>query len=143
MRERIARRELDMLAAVPLFSACSQAELRQIARLGTPVTVSSGKVLTTEGTPGREFFMILEGVADCSIGGMHAAQFGPGDFFGEMALLDGGPRTATVTAVTDMDVLVLDAREFSSLLTASPSITTKVLATLARRLRASDAARSL
>ncbi len=143
MRERVARRELDMLAAVPLFSSCGQAELRQIARLGTPVPVPAGRVLTVEGTPGREFFLILEGAAECTIGGRHAAQFGPGDFFGEMALLDGGPRTATVTALTDMEVLVLDAREFSSLLAASPSITTKVLGTLARRLRAADAARTL
>lgn len=143
MRDRIARRELDMLAAVPLFSSCNQVELRQIARLGTPVPVSAGTVLTAEGSPGREFFLIVEGMADCSVGGNRAAQFGPGDFFGEMALLDGGPRTATVTAVTDMKVLVLDAREFASLLAASPSITSKVLATLARRLRSADAARSL
>lgn len=143
MRDRIARRELDMLAAVPLFASCSQNELRQIARLGTPLPVPSGTVLTSEGAPGREFFLIVEGNADCTIGGQRAAQFGPGDFFGEMSLLDGGPRTATVTAVTDMDVLVLDAREFASLLAASPSITSKILATLARRLRIADAARSL
>lgn len=143
MRDRIARRELDMLAAVPLFSACSQAELRQIARLGTPVSVTAGTVLTVEGRPGREFFLVIDGSADCAIGGVHAASFGPGDFFGELSLLDGGPRTATVTADSDMEVLVLDARELSSLLAASPSITGKVLATLARRLRAADAARRL
>lgn len=143
MRDRIARRELDMLAAVPLFSSCSQSELRQIARLGTPVPVAAGTVLTAEGRPGREFFLVIEGAADCSIGDVHAASFGPGDFFGELSLLDGGPRTATVTAESDMEVLVLDAREFSSLLAASPSITGKVLATLARRLRAADAARRL
>lgn len=142
MRDRISRSELDMLAAVPLFSACNQNELRQIARLGTPVTVDAGKVLTTEGTPGREFFLVLAGSAACSIGGRPAAHFATGDFFGELALLDGGPRTATVTAETDMDVLVLDAREFASLLAASPTISAKVLATLARRLRAADAART-
>ncbi len=142
MRERIARRELEMLGAVPLFSACNQSELRQIARLGTPVTVKAGKVLTTEGTPGREFFLVLAGAAACTIGGRPAAHFGPGDFFGELALLDGGPRTASVTADTDMDVLVLDAREFASLLSASPTISAKIMATLARRLRAADAARS-
>lgn len=142
MRDRIARRELDMLADVPLFSSCSQSELRQIARLGTPVTVPVGTLLTTEGRAGREFFLVLEGTAECMVGGRHAAQFGPGDFFGELSLLDGGPRTATVTASTSMEVMVLDAREFSSLLAASPSITSKVLATLARRLRAADAARS-
>lgn len=143
MRDRIARSELDMLAAVPLFSACNQGELRQIARLGTPISVNSGKVLTAEGTPGREFFLVTNGMAECTIGGVHAARFGPGDFFGELALLDGGPRTATVTAATDMEVVVLDAREFASLLAASPTISAKVMATLARRLRAADAARSL
>lgn len=143
MRDRIARRELDMLAAVPLFSACNQSELRQIARLGTPVPIPAGRVLTTEGTPGREFFLIVNGTAECTIGGSHAARFVPGDFFGEMALLDGGPRTATVVAESDMEVIVLDAREFASLLAASPTISAKVMATLARRLRAADAARSL
>jgi CRP/FNR family cyclic AMP-dependent transcriptional regulator len=142
MRTRVAQREIEMLRQVPLFSSCSQSELRQIAGLGTPVPIAAGRRLTVEGQPGREFFLVLEGRARCEVGGRHAADFVPGDFFGELALLDGGPRSATVVAETDMEVLVLDAREFASLLQAAPSILRKVLATLAGRLRLANAARA-
>jgi CRP/FNR family cyclic AMP-dependent transcriptional regulator len=142
MRTRVAQREVEMLRSVPMFAGCSRGELRQIASLGTPVPVAAGRRLTVEGQPGREFFLVLEGWARCEVGGRHAATFGPGDFFGELSLLDGGPRSATVVADTDMEVLVLDAREFASLLQASPSILRKVLATLAERLRLANAARA-
>lgn len=138
MRSRVPKRELEMLAEVPLFSLCTQRELRDVARLGTPVDVPPGRVLTKQGGPGREFFLVLEGRAECTVGNKKVAVFGPGDYFGELALIEGSPRTATVTAVTPMTVLVLDGREFSTLLAAAPSIAPKMLTELARRLRASQ-----
>lgn len=140
MRSRIPRQELQMLSQVPLFSACSQAELREIARLGTALAVETGSVLTEEGAPGREFFLVVEGEAGCTIRNRQVAVFGPGDSFGELALLDGGRRTATITALTPMRVLVLSAGEFAGLLQASPSITAKLLAQLGSRLREAQAA---
>jgi CRP-like cAMP-binding protein len=135
MRTRIPRAELDLLAAVPLFSSCSKGELRAVAQLGTPLDVATGKELTREGAYGREFFIVLEGEAECVVRGVTAALLGPGDFFGEMALIDGGPRTATVRAASALRVVLFDSREFSGLLLASPSIALKLLRNLAGRLR--------
>lgn len=135
MSRRIAKKEIDMLADVPLFSACSQRELREIAKLGTPVEIQEGRVLTTQGTVGREFFLVLEGKAECVVNGRRVAVFGHGDYFGELALIEGGTRTATITATTPMELLVLSAGEFSSLLRSAPSIAMKLLASLAGRVR--------
>jgi CRP-like cAMP-binding protein len=140
MRSRIPKRELEMLSRVPLFSACSQTELRQIARLGTELDVEAGRVLTDEGAPGREFFLVVEGKADCRVRGRSVAVFGPGDYFGELALLDGGRRTATVKATTPMRLTVLSVPEFAGLVRSSPTISTKLLSHLARRLRETQAA---
>lgn len=126
---------VEMFRAIPLFSECSGQELRQIAGLGTQLPITEGKALTTQGKPGSEFFVLLQGRARCEIDGSVVAEFGPGDFFGEMALLENGPRTATVVAESALEVLVLEGREFRSLLEASPSITRKVLAALAARER--------
>jgi CRP/FNR family cyclic AMP-dependent transcriptional regulator len=142
MARGVPKGVLEMLAAVPLFSACSKKELRQIAGLGTEVTVRDGEVLTRQGRPGREFFLILDGQASCSVDATVVASFGRGDYFGEMALLEQGPRHATVTAEGPMNVMVLETREFWSLLNAAPSITKKLLVTLARRERANATIRS-
>lgn len=124
---------LDRLATVPLFAACSRADLRAIAMLGTELEVNAGSVLTTEGEPGSEFFLVRAGAARCMRKGRNVANFGPGDFFGETALLTNAPRTATVTAVDDMTIVVFDRREFSSLLDRSPQIARKLLQVLAER----------
>jgi CRP/FNR family transcriptional regulator, cyclic AMP receptor protein len=142
MSRRVPKEQLDMLARVPLFSACSQKELREVARLGTPIDVSAGRQLTREGNRGSEFFLVLKGRAQCTINGRKVASFRDGDFFGEMALLDQGPRTATVTADTDMRLLVVSAREFAELLNEAPSIGRKMLQTLASRLRDLEKSRS-
>jgi CRP-like cAMP-binding protein len=135
MWSRIPKSVIERLGRVPLFSGCSQDELRSIARLGTPLEVDVGKVLTEQGSSGREFFLVLEGKAECTTGRKSLALFGPGDYFGELALLEGGSRTATVTATTPMRVLVLSITEFSDLLRTSPSVSVKLLANLAGRLR--------
>jgi CRP/FNR family cyclic AMP-dependent transcriptional regulator len=126
---------VDALAGVSLFSGCSRRELEKIARLGTELKVADGAALTVEGRLGREFILVMAGEASCSIDGVEIARFGPGDSFGELSLLDGGPRTATVVADGEATILVLDQREFGELLDASPSIARKLLVELAARQR--------
>jgi CRP-like cAMP-binding protein len=138
MRSRIPKEQIDLLYAVPLFSSCSHSELRAIAQLGTPVEAEKGALLTEDGQPGREFFLVLEGRASCRVHGKEVNRFGPGDYFGELALLHGGLRTADVVAATPMELLVLDIREFRSMLMTTPSIGVKMLAHLAERLTEAD-----
>ena len=139
MRSRIPKKQITLLAAVPLFAACTQGELRAIALLGTPVSVDAGTMLTEQGKPGREFFLVLDGEASCRVRKKEVKRFKAGGYFGELALLHGGIRTADVVAVTDMDLLVFDAREFRSLLMTTPGIGVKMLANLAERLTTAGA----
>jgi len=139
MRSRIPKEQIEHLGKVPLFSSCTQSELRRIAQLGTPVEAEEGAVLTQQGKPGREFFLVLDGVASCRVASKEVKRFRAGGYFGELALLHGGVRTADVVAVTPMDLVVFDAREFRTLLTTTPSIAVKMLANLAERLTDADA----
>jgi CRP/FNR family cyclic AMP-dependent transcriptional regulator len=129
---------LDHLAQVPLFAACSRKELQTIAKASDEVTVPSEKVLVEQGTSGRECFVIVDGTAAVRRNGRRVATLGPGSYFGELSLLDKGPRTATVTAETPLTVLVLGPREFSSILDSVPGLSHKLLATLASRVRDLD-----
>jgi CRP-like cAMP-binding protein len=135
--------KIQLLKNVSLFSACTNRELSKIASLADEVEVPAGAVLTQEGKPGREFFAIADGNATCRIRGKKIAQYGPGDFFGEMALLDQAPRVATITADSSMKLLVLDARSFSSLLDQAPSVSRKILRGMAQRLRQLEKAPTL
>src|SRR5262245_46999273 len=126
------------LPAVPLFSGCTTKELRDIARAPVGLTLDQGKELVTQGDVGREAFGIVEGQAEATRAGQVIATVGPGDCVGEMALLDHGPRTATVTAKTPLTVLVLGPREFSGLLDEVPTLNHKILAALAGRVRELD-----
>ena len=139
MRTRIPKQQIELLGGVSLFSACSQSELRSIAQLVTPIGADPGAVLTRQGKPGREFFLVLEGTASCKVGKREVKRFSAGSYFGELALLHGGYRNATVEAVTPMELLVMDAREFRSVLMANPTIGLKMLARLAERLAEADA----
>jgi CRP-like cAMP-binding protein len=85
----------DLLRGVPLFSHCSNKELIELSSLTTTLRMPAGKVVVRQGEPGKEFIVIVEGKATVSIDDQAVATLGPGDFFGEIALLDGGPRTAT------------------------------------------------
>jgi CRP-like cAMP-binding protein len=127
-----------MLAQVPLFRGCSKDELKRIDRAATRVDYPAGKVLCQEGAVGRELILIIEGEALVERGGQQVATVGPADFIGEMSLLDGGPRSATVTANTDVHALVLPPREFWQVLDEVPAIAHKLLSTIAARLRATD-----
>ena len=130
---------LEMLARVPMFSACSKKELQLIARRADPLDIDKGQLLVKEGTPGHEFFVIIDGKAKVTRRGRQVAVLGPGSFFGELALLDTAPRNATVTAQTPMEVLILGQREFSGLLAEVPAMSNKVMKGMARRLHELDA----
>ena len=108
--------------------------------LGTRVNVAPGRVLTTAGERGAESFIVLSGFASCRVGGTEVALFGSGDIFGEVAVLDGGPRTATVVAETDMELMVLSIDEFDALIRTSPTVARRMLRTLGGRLRLADGA---
>jgi len=113
--------------------------MKRLSHLGTRVHVPAGKPLTKTGGSGAEVLIVLCGTAICQVHGIEVARFGPGDFFGEVATLDGGPRTATVVASTDMDVLVLSRLEFDTLVRSSPEVAHRILRTMAHRLRHANA----
>jgi CRP-like cAMP-binding protein len=129
---------LDHLASVPLFSACSKKELQAVSRASDEVSLPEGRNLTVQDEVGREAFILVEGTADAKRNGKKIASLGPGACVGEYALLDHGPRTATVTATSPVTVLVLGPREFAGLLDEVPSIAHKLLASLASKIRELD-----
>jgi CRP-like cAMP-binding protein len=133
---------IELLGRIPLFSGCSKNELRAIASLTTEVDFQAGSVLTRQGDPGDECFVIVEGSVEVSIDDRVLAELGAGQVVGEMSLLDQGPRTATVTAKTGVKVLVLNPLEFMSMLDSSPGVAKKLLRSLAQRLRAVESARN-
>lgn len=128
----------EQLAALPLFTACSGRDLQRLAKAADELHVATGTELTSQGGVGREAFVIIEGTATVTKDGEVAAQLGPGDHFGELALLDGGPRTATVTASSDMVVLVMSKPAFNAVLDEIPTLAHKLLVATARRLRESE-----
>ena len=129
---------LDRLASVPLFASLDKKELKLIDRLADEVSAPSGKAIVVEGEAGNQCYVIVDGTVDVTRNGEPVAALGPGDAFGEMSLLDAGPRTATVTATSAVDLLVLGQREFSQAIEDLPSVSRKLLSALARRLREGD-----
>jgi CRP/FNR family cyclic AMP-dependent transcriptional regulator len=129
---------LDHLATVPLFSGLSKRELQEVARAADEIDVAEGSEIVSEGRTGHEFFLIIGGNAVVKRGGRRIATLGPGQYFGELAILDRGPRSATVVAASDMRLLVLGQREFSGLLETLPGIAAKLLRAMAQRLREAD-----
>ena len=131
---------VQRLADVPIFSGCSQRELAEIARVVKPMDHPAGSMIAVEGQPGAGLFVIVEGEADVTIGGRRINRLKVGEFFGELALLDGGPRTATVTATTDMKLYALTEWVFRGLLVEHPTIALHTLEAMAARLRSATAA---
>lgn len=128
-------RVMNQLGKVPLFSDCSQRDLQTIARVVKDIDHPSGTVIAREGEPGIGLFVIAEGSAEVSIGGKKKSVLKAGDFFGEIALLDGGPRTATVTATSDVKLLGLTEWVFRGLILEHPGLAVKTLQAMAGRLR--------
>jgi CRP-like cAMP-binding protein len=135
----VARRQelIDHLKQVPLFSRCTGRELRILARHAEPVRLPAESVLFREGDQGDAFFVVLEGTAEVRRGkaDRRVNSLGPGAYFGEMALLDAAPRSATVVAATELELAVLGARIFRTLLRELPTISERLLAALAGELR--------
>ncbi len=129
-----------MIEGISLFSGGGPRELQKLETIGTRIHVGTGRTLITAGDYAFEVLLVLAGTASCHVGSREVATFGAGDFFGEVATLCGGPRTATVIATSDMDLWVLNREEFDEVLQVSPGIARRVLCAMARRLRASDLA---
>jgi len=130
--------KIDMLKRVPLFSHLSQRQLSLIARHADEVQLDAGKVLAKQGELGLEFLLLVEGSARVQRDGKMIARLAEGDFFGEMSLIDGKPRSATVVAETPVTLLAIHRRSFSYLLDTIPGLSRKMLATLSERLRQAD-----
>ncbi len=137
LKRRNAQRTA-MLRDLELFAGCNRSELGRIDSLTTSVEMRRGAILVEEGRAGLEFFVIVKGRATASRQGLWLAEFGPGSFFGELALLDRGTRTATVTADTDISLLVFSRPEFWSLQRSVPSVMDKMAVELSRRLRSTN-----
>jgi CRP-like cAMP-binding protein len=127
-------RKIELLKRVPLFSGCSKKELERISMIADEIDFRSGKTLITEGAPGREFFVLADGSAEISRKGKRIDTAGPGDFFGEMALLSDQPRNATVTTTSEANALVVTASSFRNLVESNPLIALKVMRAVAERL---------
>jgi CRP-like cAMP-binding protein len=132
----IVRRDekVRIISRIPLFEACSQAELARIATITTQLDVPDGEVLIREGETGDLFFVLVKGSAEVRKGKRRVATLGPGDFAGEIALLSDIPRTATVSTTSPVTALRATRKGFSALLETSPKIQQKVLRALADRL---------
>jgi len=127
--------KLDLIKGVPLFSGASKAELAKIAAIADQVDLPAGKTMIKEGDSGREFFALIDGTAEVTQGGQKIGKMmGPGDFFGEIALVSKAPRTATITTTSPVRALVITDRAFRQLLEHSPEIAVVVLTALAERL---------
>jgi CRP/FNR family cyclic AMP-dependent transcriptional regulator len=128
----------DALARCPFFAGLSRNELIELAKVSEDMEVEEGKALTREGKSGSEFFVIIEGDVSVTKGGEEVRTLGPGDFFGEIALLEDTPRTATVTATSPLRFFVLTRQAFRSLLAHQPQLEEKVTTALQERVRSTS-----
>lgn len=132
--------KMTYLQRVHLFEACSSRQLRAIARIAEVQEVPAGEVIARTGEPGDRFFVIVDGSARVEVSPQNQGRMGPGSFFGEISLLDGEPRSATVISDTAMRLLVIPRRDFVTLLREVPSLTERMLITLCQRLRSAEKA---
>ncbi|HXD99116.1 MAG TPA: cyclic nucleotide-binding domain-containing protein [Candidatus Acidoferrum sp.] len=131
--------KIDRLEDVGLLAGCSRRQLRAIARISEVIEVPAATVLARSGASGEEFFLILDGSARVEVSPRKRSRLEPGQYFGEMSLLDGGPRSASVIAETPLRLLVIKRRDFTTLLKEAPELTQSLLATLSQRLRQAEA----
>ena len=133
--------KLAALSHVPLFARCTQKELEFIAREGDEVEVRAGKTLTRQGRPGDTFYVQLEGQSEVKVDAKRRRVLKPGDFFGEISMVDRGLATATVTTLTDGRLFVMSHMQFRDAIKASESLMVKVLMAMGERLREDAQAR--
>ncbi|MDP9468673.1 MAG: cyclic nucleotide-binding domain-containing protein [Chloroflexota bacterium] len=131
--------KLDLLQRIPLFAGLDRHHLERLGMLTEEVDVPADKVLIREGEHGDDLMVVVSGQVDVERGGAHVAQLGSGDFFGEIALLAGGPRTATVTSQVPTRLLVVNHRDFHALMEEFPAVAAQVMLTLAHRIRVLEA----
>ena len=131
--------DVQLFGEVPLFSSCSKKELKALTQRAKERHVEAGAVLVLEGEAGDSFFVIVAGLAEVRRRGEKVAVIGPGDFFGDLALLDSAPRDATVVARSTMELIVLDQTMFFTTLDESSAFRRELLMGLAHRLREMDA----
>ncbi len=134
---------VDQLAVVPLFSGLSRKELAAISGLAKPYKFAAGTTIVEEGTMGGRFFLITDGQVDVLVNRHRITGLGPGAAFGEMALIDEGPRTATVLARSDVEALGIASFNFRPMLKNEPGVAFKLLVELSRRLREADRMQSI
>lgn len=132
------RAMLDHLRNVSLFSSCTTKDLEKIAKAGDTLTLPAGSVIIDQGQTGREAFVIISGEATVRRNGKKITSVGAGAVLGELSLLDHGPRTATVTCETECEVIVIDQRHFSAVLSDVPAVAQKIMASMAARIREFD-----
>ena len=132
-------RKIGLLRQIPLFATCSQRELGEVAALTVEAEFEKGAILTREGQSGGIAFVIAAGTADVVRGDKRLARLGEGDVVGEMSLIDGRPRSATVYATSDLQVLEISAADLQRLLKRAPSVLRKLLEAMSLRLREMDA----
>jgi CRP/FNR family transcriptional regulator, cyclic AMP receptor protein len=135
----VPKPSVETLSRVPLFSALERRDLERIAESFKQRNYSAGDTIASEGAGGAGFFVIGEGTAKVSVHGEDRATLGPGDYFGEIALIDEGARTATVTAETDMTTYAMTFWEFRPIVETDSRIAWKLVQALAHRLREADA----
>jgi CRP-like cAMP-binding protein len=133
----------DALGSVGLFSSLNRRELGRLRRAGTVLRLAGGAEVVAEGAPGDAFYLVVRGTATVRRNRRKAAVLGPGDYFGELALLDGGPRTATVVAdepveLLAIELLAIERGPFARVLEEVPAVGQKLLVTMAARLRDAD-----
>jgi len=128
----------EFLARVPIFANCTPSEIEAIVAVAQESGFQAGQIIVTQGTPGQAFYLILSGRVEIIRDGQSLGAFGPGDFFGEMSLLDQAPRSATIKALEPTLCMMLSSWDFKSLLEQHPSIAVKLLEILSRRLRVAD-----
>lgn len=138
---RRSDRKLDLLSDVPLFAGLDRSDLARVARLVDIVDVEAGRTLIHQGSLRREFFVLVDGQVVVEVDDVPVACLGPGDFFGELAILDMGARTATVRTATEGQVLVVSAQAFRTLMSDEPLVASRVLTAVATRVRDLEASR--
>jgi CRP/FNR family cyclic AMP-dependent transcriptional regulator len=131
-------RKIELLGQMPLFAACTKRQLEQVAALAVPIERKKGTVMTRQGAAGGLAFIIVTGTAEVVRNGKRVALLGPGGVVGELSLIDGKPRSATVTAASDLGALALDRADLFKLVTKAPPVMRKLLESMAQRLRDTD-----
>lgn len=134
----MADKKIEQLKRVPLFKQCSRSELHALAANTDQVDLPAGRTLISQGKTNDTFYILLEGQVEVSIQGETAGRLGPGEFFGEISMLDRGPATATVATISPVETLVMSHAQFRDAVRSQEDIALRVIAVMANRLRSSD-----